>query len=67
VLDLLDTSFRNIPTPHDQESIDPKNPTNVWEESNFPTVPLFNRRENFAKLDLDSLFFAFYYQQGTQQ
>lgn len=33
----------------------------------FPTVPLFNRRENFAAFDLDTLFFSFYYQQGTYQ
>jgi len=39
----------------------------VWDETNFPTVPLFNRRDNFSNFDLDTLFFAFYYQQGTQQ
>jgi CCR4-NOT transcription complex subunit 3 len=65
VLDLLDASFRNMPTPQDQESIDPKHPSSVWEENNFPTVPLFNRKKNFAKFDIDTLFFAFYYQQGT--
>ena len=59
--DLLDASFRNIPKPHDQETMDPKHSMSVWEENNFPTVPLFNRRENFQKFDLDTLFFAFYY------
>jgi CCR4-NOT transcriptional regulation complex NOT5 subunit len=33
----------------------------------YPTLPQYNRRENFSKFDLDTLFFAFYYQQGTQQ
>ena len=65
VPDLLDASFRNIPKPQDQEVIDPKHAMSVWEEHNYPTVPLFNRKENFQKMDLDTLFFAFYYQQGT--
>lgn len=33
----------------------------------FPTVPMYNRKDNFSKFDLDTLFFAFYYQQGTYQ
>ena len=45
--DLLNASFRNIPKPQDQEAIDPKNAMSVWEDHNFPTVPLFNRKENF--------------------
>lgn len=28
---------------------------------------MYNRRDNFLKFDLDTLFFAFYYQQGTYQ
>lgn len=39
----------------------------VWEEHDYPRVPLFNRKENFARFDLETLFFAFYYQQGTYQ
>ena len=65
VPDLLDASFRNIPKPQDQEAIESKHAMSVWEEHNYPTVPLFNRKENFQKMDLDTLFFAFYYQQGT--
>ena len=30
-------------------------------------MPLFSRKDNFAKFDLETLFFAFYYQQGTYQ
>lgn len=33
----------------------------------FPTVPMYNRKENFQRFDLETLFFAFYYQQGTYQ
>lgn len=33
----------------------------------FPTVPMYNRKENFARFDLETLFFAFYYEQGTYQ
>lgn len=65
VLELLEASFRNIPTPQDQEVIDPKHAMSVWEEHNYPTVPLFNRKEHFQKMDVETLFFAFYYQQGT--
>jgi CCR4-NOT transcriptional regulation complex NOT5 subunit len=41
--------------------IDPKHPSAVSETHNYPTVPLFNRRENFAKFNLETLFFAFYH------
>ena len=62
-LDLLETSFRNILTMQDQEVIDEtKQPLSVWEEHDYPRVPLFNRKENFSKFDLETLFFAFYYQ-----
>ena len=67
ILSLLDASFQNIPTPQDQEVIDPKHPSAVSEVHNFPTVPLFNRKENFSKFNLETLFFAFYHQQGTYQ
>ena len=39
-----------------------RHPPNLSEENNFPTVPLFNRKQNFSKFDIDTLFFAFYYQ-----
>lgn len=66
-LELLETSFNNILTKQDQEVIDPKHPVSVWEEHEYPRIPLFNRKENFARFDLETLFFAFYYQQGTYQ
>ena len=30
-------------------------------------MPLYNRKENFSRFDLETLFFAFYYQQGSHQ
>lgn len=45
--------------------IDPKHPMGVWDENEYPRVPLFNKKENFSNFDLETLFFAFYYQQGT--
>jgi len=61
VMEYIQTSFQNMPAPWDQEVIDPKHPVPVWEDHKFPTVPLYNRRENFAKFDLETLFFAFYH------
>jgi CCR4-NOT transcriptional regulation complex NOT5 subunit len=58
----LDASYRNIPAPYDQEVKDPKHPVPLNLENMFPTVPMYNRRENFQKFDQDTLFFAFYYQ-----
>lgn len=42
-----------------------RNPVPLKEDNLFPTVPMYNRKENFTRFDLDTLFFAFYYQQGT--
>ena len=44
-----------------------KNPVTLRDEHLFPSVPMYNRRESFTKFDLDTLFFAFYYEQGTYQ
>ncbi len=61
-MDLLDTSYRNIPQPWDQDVQEAKHAVPLREENNLPTVPMFNRKENFVKFDLETLFFAFYYQ-----
>lgn len=39
----------------------------IQEQRYFPTSAMYNRQSNFIKMDLDCLFFAFYYQQGTYQ
>lgn len=57
-----------MPQAWDQEVIDPKQPAHLsLGNHEFPTVPAFARKENFACFDLETLFFAFYHQQGTQQ
>lgn len=45
----------------------PRNPTNV--PPSFPSVaaPVFDSRDVFRRFDTDTLFFIFYYQQGTYQ
>lgn len=47
--------------------IDPKQPVGVWLEQAYPTVPLYAQAANFARFDLETLFFAFYYQQESYQ
>ena len=41
--------------------------SDIQEQRFFPTSATYNRQSNFIKMDLDCLFFAFYYQQGTYQ
>jgi CCR4-NOT transcriptional regulation complex NOT5 subunit len=36
-------------------------PLNLVDDHLFPSVPMFNRIENFNKFDVETLFFAFYY------
>lgn len=45
----------------------PRNPASV--PSSFPSVaaPVFDSRTVFERFDIDTLFFIFYYQQGTYQ
>ena len=37
----------------------------IQDQKAFPTSAMYNRQSSFIKMDLDCLFFAFYYQQGT--
>lgn len=62
---MLDTSYYNCPEPQDQVVIDPKQPVGVWPRHSYPTVPMCARASNFALFDLETLFFAFYYQQES--
>lgn len=41
--------------------------SDIQEQRYFPTSAMYNRQANFLRMDLDCLFFAFYYQQGTYQ
>lgn len=46
---------------------DPKQPVGVWLKQKYPTVPMYAQAANFSHFDLETLFFAFYYQQETYQ
>lgn len=52
---------------HHANSSSPRNPVEV--PPSFPSVsaPVFDSREVFQQFDPDTLFFIFYYQQGTYQ
>ena len=47
----------------------PKRPLklNQKECEHFPKMPIFNTPEQIEKFNLDTLFFLFYYQQGSYQ
>jgi len=69
LIPLLDMAYRNKPTTDDSDrpkTYTPRNPCTV--PSCFPTAPLPVER-NFVekKLDIDTLFFIFYQQQGSYQ
>jgi len=67
---MLDCSFRSIPQPSDSErpkAYTARTPYQV--SASFPQTPsgVFEDAAMFDKLDTDTLFFIFYYQQGTHQ
>lgn len=65
---LLDVSFRNLPIRDDVERGKPLPPRSGLTDL-FPSVPLksLNTYQAVQKLDESTLFFLFYYQQGTYQ
>lgn len=50
----------------DQEEME-KMKQDLLDTKYFPTSAMYTRQTNFLKMDLECLFFAFYYQQGTYQ
>eukprot|EP01027_Heterolobosea_sp_BB2_P009377 GEZU01013828.1.p1 GENE.GEZU01013828.1~~GEZU01013828.1.p1 ORF type:complete len:181 (+),score=42.91 GEZU01013828.1:349-891(+) len=69
-LHMLETSAASIPAPTDCERQKPYVPMNPYPTpASFPQTPLpiFNDPAIFEKFDTDTLFFIFYYQQGTYQ
>ncbi|CAI5720037.1 unnamed protein product [Peronospora destructor] len=70
VLRLIDESFNFIPESRDSRKANRYVPRNVYPTpASFPTTPstLFSSAPIFEKLDVDTLFFIFYYQQGSYQ
>ncbi len=70
-LEMLNLSMLYLPRQHDAErpnkKYTPRNPYRTPQE--FPSTPssLFEQPSMFAKFLTDSLFFVFYFQQGTYQ
>lgn len=64
-------SLAHIPEPVDSERPKPYVPRNPFlTHASYPVLPLPHLLESaavFEKLDVDTLFFVFYYQQGTHQ
>ena len=67
---LLESAYRNLPTPEDgtwtRRRVEPpaKPPPPSYPSS---TPPVLDNPALFERLDADALFFAFYHQQGTAQ
>eukprot|EP01114_Cavostelium_apophysatum_P010430 TRINITY_DN2411_c0_g1_i1.p1 TRINITY_DN2411_c0_g1~~TRINITY_DN2411_c0_g1_i1.p1 ORF type:complete len:716 (-),score=167.89 TRINITY_DN2411_c0_g1_i1:76-2223(-) len=69
-MSLLEASMKNIPDPVDSERPKQYVPRNPWPSPNYyPQNPLsiFDNPATFEKFDTDTLFFIFYYQQGSYQ
>ena len=69
-LRMLETSFSRIPTGNDSDRVKQYVPRNPYPTpSVFPSTPstVFDHSAVFEKFDTDTLFFIFYYQQGTYQ
>jgi len=67
---MLESGLKNIPEPVDSErpkQYTPKHPCPT--PAYYPQAPLaiFEHPATFEKFDTDTLFFIFYYQQGTYQ
>lgn len=70
IMRMIDESFHFIPEGVDSEKANRYVPRNLYPTpASFPTTPLpvFENGAVFEKLDVDTLFFIFYYQQGSYQ
>lgn len=70
VLRMIDESFHFVPESRDSEKANRYVPRNLYPTpASFPATPstLFSSAPIFEKLDVDTLFFIFYYQQGSYQ
>ncbi|KAF1322433.1 General negative regulator of transcription subunit 3, partial [Globisporangium splendens] len=70
IMRMIDESFHFIPESVDSEKANRYVPRNLYPTpASFPTAPLsvFDNAAVFEKLDVDTLFFMFYYQQGSYQ
>lgn len=69
--DMLNASRLSCPTPMDAESPNHYRPQNpyAYTPPHYPQEPLgiFDDHRLYSRIDQDSLFYAFYYRQGTYQ
>ncbi|KAK5117033.1 hypothetical protein LTR62_006754 [Meristemomyces frigidus] len=68
---MLNASRHSLPTPSDLAKPSPSHPQTPYPytPSHYPTTPLpiFDDPRLYTRIDTDSLFYAFYYRQGTYQ
>lgn len=68
---MLNASRLNCPVPLDSEKPNHYKPANPWmyTPAHYPQEPLgiFDDPRLYSRIDTDSLFYAFYYKQGTYQ
>lgn len=71
VSSIVETAYNYLPTVSQRQQVRDYQYRSQWSSppASFPVHPLKNHAsaEFFGKLDLDTLFFVFYYQQGTYQ
>lgn len=68
IIDMLNTSKNNLPQFQDSAIISPSNPIPFKRiQAQFPTIPMAISSDMLAKFEDDTLFFMFYYQQGTYE
>jgi CCR4-NOT transcription complex subunit 3 len=70
ILRMIDESFHFVPESRDSDKTNRYVPRNVYPTpASFPASPaaLFEKAAVFERLDVDTLFFIFYYQQGSYQ
>ncbi|PRP87267.1 hypothetical protein PROFUN_01529 [Planoprotostelium fungivorum] len=68
IMSMLEGSLKSLPEPNDSERHRPK-PKPYLTPSYYPQVAagIFENPQLFEKFDTDTLFFIFYFQQGTYQ
>lgn len=68
---IISAAYQNLPTTAQRHRVRYYQPRTLWPTPppSFPSQPLKHHATSdfFEKLDLDTLFFTFYYQQGTYQ
>ena len=68
ILELLASSYQHKQQPQDAGTMSPANGVPLQRRAvQFPTLPMEVRPEMYGKLEEDTLFFIFYYQQGTKE